>query len=86
VLIPPIYFTGYVGPFAAYPHAAYCLIVATSLTKTDLPRWRNAISTQALDTPDDAALAVLHQHVMEVGRLILLFTPPSRRGRSSCRR
>jgi hypothetical protein len=73
MLIVPLNFTGYVGPFAAYPLTAYCLIVATSPTQTDLPRWRNSIPTQAPDAPDDAAVAALHQHVTQHGRMILLF-------------
>ncbi len=73
MLIPQIYFTGYVGSFAAYPAAAYAIAVATSATKTDLPRWRNTIPTQAPDAPDDAAVAALHQDVAQLGKVILLF-------------
>jgi hypothetical protein len=73
MLIPPIYFTGYVGPFPAYPAAAYAIAVATSRDNLALPKWRNNIPAQAPAAPDDTAVAPLHQHVVQHGRIILLF-------------
>jgi hypothetical protein len=74
MFIPPLHFTGYVGPFAAYPHATFAIVASTSSDKLALPKWRNSIPTQAPNAPDDDAVAALHQHVTQHGRTILLFS------------
>jgi hypothetical protein len=73
VFIPPIYFTGYVGPFPAYPPAAYAIAVAPSRDNLAIQKWRNNITAQAPAAPDDPAVVALHQHVIQHGRIILLF-------------
>jgi hypothetical protein len=51
------------------------IVVATSVTKTSLPRWRTSnIPTQAPDAPNDAAITKLHGDVIAASRVVLLFT------------
>jgi hypothetical protein len=73
MLIPSLYFSAHVGPFYQYSSTSFALVVATSPTKTSLPKWANEIKFQVPHDLSEETFSALIEDVQTYTRIILLF-------------